>query len=139
VLYSSKAAMIDTKDIKKIAQARLRDAEVLAAAKRYEGAIYLCGYAVELGLKARICKTLKWQGFPSSRKEFDGYQSFKIHDLDVLLHLTGIEDRIKTKLFAEWSAVAAWDPESRYNPVGNASPLDAHLMISSTKSLLAKL
>lgn len=131
--------MIDTKNIKKIAKARLRDAEVLAAANRCEGAIYLCGYAVELGLKARICKTLKWPGFPSSRKEFEGYQSFKTHDLDVLLHLTGIEDHIKTQLFAEWSAVAAWDPESRYNPVGNASPSDAHLMISSAKSLLAKL
>jgi hypothetical protein len=131
--------MIDTKNIKEIAKARLRDAEVLAASDRFEGAIYLCGYAVELGLKSRICKTLKWSGFPSSRKEFEGYQSFRTHNLDVLLHLTGIEDRIKTKLFAEWSAVAAWDPESRYNPVGNVSPSDAHLMISSAKLLLAKL
>jgi len=54
----------------------------------------------------------KWAGFPSTRKEFEGYHSFKTHDLDVLLHLTGIEGRIKTQLFAEWSAVAAWDPES---------------------------
>ncbi|PKN39345.1 MAG: hypothetical protein CVU62_03890 [Deltaproteobacteria bacterium HGW-Deltaproteobacteria-2] len=131
--------MIDTKNVKKIAKARLRDAEVLANANRCEGAIYLCGYAVELGLKARICKTLKWQGFPFSKKEFEGYQSFKTHDLDVLLHLTGIEDRVKTHFFAEWSSVAAWDPESRYNPVGNATQADAYLMISSAKSLLDKL
>lgn len=131
--------MIVTKEIKKIAKARLKDAEVLAASHRYEGAIYLCGYAVELGLKARICTTLKWPGFPSTKKEFDGYHSFKTHNLDVLLHLTGIEDRIKTQLFAEWSAVAEWDPESRYNPIGNASLSDMHLMISSAKSLLAKL
>ncbi len=51
--------MLDKKEVKKIARARLKDAEVLAASRRYEGAIYLCGYAVELGLKARICKTLK--------------------------------------------------------------------------------
>jgi len=131
--------MIDTKDIKKIAKARLKDAEALLASRRYEGAIYLCGYAVELGLKARICKTLKWAGFPSTRKEFEGYQSFKTHDLDVLLHLTGIEGRIKTQLFAQWSAVAAWDPESRYNSIGKASPTDAHLMVSAAKSLLVKL
>jgi len=131
--------MIDIKNIKKIARARLRDAEVLAVSNRFEDAIYLCGYAVELGLKARICKALKWSGFPSTRKEFEGYQSFKTHDLDVLLHLTGIEDRIKTKLLAEWSAVAAWDPESRYNPIGNASSSDAQLMITSAKLLLAKL
>jgi hypothetical protein len=131
--------MINTKEIKNIARARLQDAEVLVASRRYEGAIYLCGYAVELGLKARICKTLKWSGFPSTRKELEGYHSFKTHNLDVLLHLTGMEDRIKTRLFAEWSAVAEWDPESRYNPIGNASPTDANLMVSAAKSLLARL
>lgn len=131
--------MIDTKNIKKIAKARLKDAQILAESNRFEGAIYLCGYAVELGLKARICKTLNWPSFPSTRKEFEGYQSFKTHDLDVLLHLTGIEGQIKTKLLAEWSAVAAWDPDSRYNPAGNASSSDADLMITSAKTLLAKL
>jgi HEPN domain-containing protein len=131
--------MISTKDMKAIARARLKDAETLAASKRHEGAIYLCGYAVELGLKARVCKTLKWPGFPSSQKEFQGYSSFKTHNLDILLHLTGAEDKIKSELFAEWSIVAAWDPESRYNPVGNVSLSDAQQMISSTKALLAKL
>ena len=129
--------MIDKKVIKRIAQARLKDAQVLAAANRYEGAIYLCGYAVELALKARICKTLKWQGWPSGGKEFDGYQSFKTHDLDVLLHISGIEERIKTQRFKEWSAVAAWEPEYRYNPIGTASAFDAYLMIVSTAVLLA--
>lgn len=131
--------MINTQDIKKIAKARLKDAEILAASHRYEGAIYLCGYAVELGLKARVCKTLKWSGFPGSNKEFQGYQSFKTHNLDILLHLTGVEDKIKAELFAEWSVVATWDPESRYNPIGNISATDAQQMISSTKSILAKL
>ena len=131
--------MLDKKEIKKIARARLKEAEVLAASHRYEGAIYLCGYAVELGLKARICKTLKWPGYPSSKNEFNKYRSFKTHNLDVLLHLTGIEDRVKTTLFAEWSAVTGWDPESRYNPVGNVSSHDARLMISSAKALLARL
>ena len=131
--------MLDKNEIKKLARARLKEAEVLAASRRYEGAIYLCGYAVELGLKARICITLKWSGYPSSRNEFKGYRSFKTHDLDVLLHLTGIEDRVKTALFVEWSAVTEWDPESRYNPIGNVSSHDAQLMISSAKTLLAKL
>ena len=131
--------MISTGDLKNIAKARLDDAETLAASHRYEGAIYLCGYAVELGLKLRVCKTLKWPGFPGSTKEFQGYQSFKTHNLDILLHLTGVEDKIKTELFAEWSVVAAWNPESRYNPVGNVSFADVQQMISSTKSLMARL
>ncbi len=131
--------MISIKDMETIAKARLKDAEVLARSKRYEGAIYLCGYAVEIGLKARICKTLKWQGFPNSSKEFQGYTSFKTHNLDILLHLTGIEAKIKSQLFADWSIVAAWDPELRYNPIGNISASDAQQMISSSKVLLAKL
>ena len=131
--------MLDKKEIKKIAKARLKDAEVLVAARRYEGAIYLCGYAVELGLKARICRILKWPGYPSTNSEFKDYRSFKTHNLDVLLHLTGVEEKIKAELFAEWSAVTVWDPESRYNPIGNASSTDAKLMLSSASSLLAKL
>lgn len=131
--------MISNQEITKIAKARLKDAEVLAASRRYEGAIYLCGYAVELGLKTRICKTLKWPGFPSTNNEFNDYRSFKTHNLDVLLHLSGIEGRIKATLFAEWSAVAEWDPESRYNPIGHVTSADAQLMLSSAKSLLAKL
>ena len=131
--------MIDKREIKRIARARLRDAEVLVAGGRYEGAIYLCGYAVELGLKARICKTLKWEGWPSEGNEFAGYQSLKTHKLDVLLHLSGIEERIKTQLFAEWSDVAKWEPECRYYPVGRAPVVDVYLMISSAKVLLGVL
>lgn len=131
--------MLDRKDLTKLAKARLKDAEALVVARRYEGAIYVCGHAVELGLKARICRTLKWSGFPANNNEFKDYRSFKTHNLDVLLHLTGIEDRIKTQLLAEWSAVAEWDPESRYNPTGNASLSDAVLMITSAKAVLAKL
>ena len=51
--------MIQTNDIKDIARARLQDADILLTSGRYDGAIYLCGYAIELALKARICQTLK--------------------------------------------------------------------------------
>jgi len=82
--------------LRQAARARIKDAEVLLTAKRYDGAAYICGYALELGLKARICRTLKWSGYPSTNKEFANYRSFKTHDLDVLLHLSGIEEKIKT-------------------------------------------
>ncbi|MHB8792555.1 MAG: HEPN domain-containing protein [Thermoleophilia bacterium] len=131
--------MIDKNQMKKIARARLGDAQVLLDYKRYEGAIYVCGYAVELALKVRICKTLKWTSFPTSRNEFSNYRSFKTHNLDVLLHLCGIENRIKTELLAEWSAVAQWDPEARYKPIGSANKSDATLMIDATETLLRTL
>jgi HEPN domain-containing protein len=49
--------MISRTDLRAIARALLRDAEALLAAKRYDGAFHICGYAVELALKARICRT----------------------------------------------------------------------------------
>ena len=131
--------MLATSEIRRIALARLRDAEVLLSAKRYDGAVYLCGYAVELALKARICKTLKWPGYPESNKEFERLASFKIHDLDVLLRLTGREASVKTGFLVEWSAVAAWNPEARYRPIGSANAGDAKLMLESATVLLKKL
>jgi HEPN domain-containing protein len=75
--------MISTKDLRAIARARLRDAQVLLRAKRFDAAFYLCGYAIELALKARICRTLKWPGFPESAQDFKGFQLVKTHDLEV--------------------------------------------------------
>jgi len=85
--------MITRSDLTKIARARLRDAEVLYRSQRYDGAIYLCGYAVEIALKAKICKTLSWLGYPSTGGEFQNYQSFRTHNLHVLLRLSGVEEK----------------------------------------------
>ena len=131
--------MIPASDLRKIAKARLTDATVLLAARRYDGAVYLCGYAVELKLKARICRTLKWTGFPSSGGEFSDYRSFKTHDLDVLLHLSGLEGKIKPAFLTEWSIVSQWNPESRYQAIGSVSASDASTMINSTRTLVAQI
>lgn len=128
--------MILIKDLRRIVKARLSDSEVLLKNHRYEGAIYLCGYAVEIGLKIKICKRLNWTGFPEIRSEFTNYQSFKTHDLDVLLHLSGVESKIKTKFFADWSIIALWDPESRYKTIGTAKMVDAKNMITASKNIL---
>jgi HEPN domain-containing protein len=128
--------MIDRGDILTLARERLKDAEVLLESQRYDGAVYLGGYVVELALKARICETLKWQGFPQTNSEFQNYRSFKTHNLDVLLRLSGVEGVIKGRYFAEWSAVATWDPEARYNPIGSASRADAELLVESAKAIL---
>lgn len=77
-------------------------------------AVYLCGYIVELALKARICRTLKWSTFPEKRSEFEGLQSFKTHDLAVLFRLSGREPFVRVSLFAEWTIFKEWNPEVRY-------------------------
>lgn len=131
--------MLKRLDIQLIAQARLKDAEVLFEAKRYEGAVYLCGYVVELGLKYKICKTLNWDGYPLTRKQFQNYSSFKTHKLNVLLRLSGAEENIKSKFLAEWSVVSEWDPEDRYQPIGNIKEEDAKLMLESVTTISGEL
>jgi hypothetical protein len=89
--------MISTKELRAIARARLRDAEVLLRSKRFDGAFYLCGYAIELALKVRICRTLKWSGFPESGQDFKGLQSVKTHDLAILPPVFGNRESSKSK------------------------------------------
>ena len=94
---------------------------------------------MEIALKARICETLHWAGYPSTNSEFRDYQTFRTHNLDVLLSLAGVEHEILTDALAEWSAVAYWDPEIRYYPVGSVSEAAAQSMIDATTVLLAKI
>ncbi len=128
--------MISVSELDGIAAARLDDAKALLAAGRYDGAIYLCGYAVEVALKARICRILNWPDFPATRSEFQAYKSFQTHELDVLLRLSGQEQKIKQQHFADWNNLAVWKSESRYNVVGTAQKVDAEAMIKSAEQLL---
>lgn len=128
--------MISRADLRSIARERLRDARVLLRQGRYDGAIYLGGYVVELALKERICRTLKWPEFPHAPKEFKEYQSFKTHNLEVLLKLSGVEARIKVKHFAEWSAVVRWNPEDRYKPGGTTTLAAAQDLVDAAALLL---
>ena len=75
--------MLSVDELRSISGTRLEDAQTLFTAGRYDGVVYLCGYAVELALKARICETLNWDGYPSTNREFWDYQSFRTHDLKV--------------------------------------------------------
>ncbi len=126
--------MIAVSDLLTIAKERLSDAEALLIAERYDGAVYLCGYAVEIALKHRICLTLNWDGFPQTNKEFENYRSLKTHDLVVLLNFTGISATINKAYLDEWSAVVSWNPESRYQPASKTIE-DAERMVSSAKTL----
>jgi hypothetical protein len=129
--------MVLTADLRATAQARLADAQILLANGRFDGAGYICGYAVELMLKARICDTLSWTGYPDTPHEFQNLRSFRTHNLDVLLVLSGRENVIKSPAhFADWSIVAGWNPEARYYPIGAISPADAQVYVDSTQTLL---
>jgi HEPN domain-containing protein len=128
--------MISRSDLRQIAQARLQDARVLRDRGRYDGAVYVCGYAVEVALKARICRTLKWAGFPETTREFEGKLSLRIHNLDLLLSFSGIEAMIQSRYLPEWSAVTGWTPELRYQIAGTVTQSEANQMIAGATVLV---
>jgi HEPN domain-containing protein len=131
--------MLTRRELLNLARARIKDARALFDSKRYDGSYYLCGYVLEHALKARIVSTLKWDGFPSTAKEFEKFKSFKTHDLGTLLSMTGREKKLRAIYMTEWSTVTEWDPETRYRPVGSADRRDAARMIDSVERLLTAL
>ncbi len=105
--------MIPKKELIQLCKARAEDAKALFKAKRYDGAVYTCGYVVELALKIRICKTLKWDNFPPTSSQ--DFKAFKSHNLNFLLTCSGREAQIKNKYFNQWSFFTSnWNSEMRY-------------------------
>lgn len=119
--------MTPCEDLARAARARLADARALLSKRRHDAAIYLCGYAVEIALKVRICRTLKWAEFPSTAREFEreGLRSFQTHSLGNLVKLSGVESHVKSHYMAEWPTVGKWDPEARHAPGGSATRQEA--------------
>lgn len=116
----------------------LRAAKLLRTRRSYDASVYLCGYAVEIALKARICRMLKWTtGFPETNAEFQEKGTLlKTHNLKVLLEYTAIQDRVRLTLLNEWSLLIGWSPEQRYNPIGTKDLDDADEMIAAAQKLL---
>ncbi len=129
--------MIAITDLNKTAREYLRAAKLLRTGRSYDVAIYLCGYAVEIALKARNCRTLHWTtGFPETTAEFKLKSNLKTHDFEALLEFTGLQDRIKLRYFADWAIVNKWKPEQRYSPPGTKTLAEADDMIQATQNLL---
>ncbi len=129
--------MISLHDLKILCIDRLEDANILYKANRYDGAFYMSGYVVEMGLKKRICETLDWDEFPpKNSKDFSKF--YKTHDLEILLQLSGVEKRIRTNFLPEWSVVMNWNPEKRYTSRTHTEQ-SALTMINASEILLKNL
>ena len=110
-------------DIQALADVKLKEAECLFNNGFYNGAYYLGGYAVELLLKAKVCKTLKIDDFFASKGSKPGkpemYKQFRVHDYTQLLILSGIYPDFEAELAnvafkKHWSLVSAWNEGTRY-------------------------
>ncbi|MGV3533493.1 MAG: DNA-binding protein [Chthoniobacteraceae bacterium] len=95
---------------------RAREAKVLFKAREYSGAYYLCGYAVECALKARIAKTVQRYDFPNK----DFATKVFVHDLGALLNHAQLtkefqaDSKISPQLEIDWAFVKDWSEKKRY-------------------------
>jgi len=118
------------KDLQELSRLRLREANALYKARLYDGCVYLAGYAVELALKARICRLLRVKEYPLSG---DIGRSFRVHNLEQLKLLAGLTPEIDVKrnkeLFDNWSKAVEWDPEQRYDAPGKYNDKTAKVIL----------
>ena len=104
-------------DLQKLAQIRTEEAEALLRAKKWAGAYYLAGYAVECGLKACIAKKTKRHDFPPD-KDFVG--KCYTHKLETLVVQAGVQVIFEAARTADpdlnvnWNIVTYWDEKARY-------------------------
>lgn len=129
--------MLTKQNLYQIAKSRYDEAGILLANNKADGAVYLCGYALELILKLRIVKTLDWDGYPEGG-EFNDYKSFKVHNLNVLLRLSGLEKKIQADnvIYARWQIANRWDSTKRYKAIGTVSNPEAQDIIEATKDTI---
>lgn len=130
--------MISKKDLYDLAKCRFNEAKILQTNHMPEGAVYLCGYALELILKRKIVEVLDWDGYPDTDQEFKGLGSFKIHDPERLLMLSGLEKKMKAdnNIWAKWQIASVWDSEMRYKPIGKTTDADALKVLEATRQVV---
>jgi len=128
---------VNSNDFKELARIRLKEARVLLENGCYDGAYYLCGYAVECALKACIAKQTKRYDFPDKKTVVESYT----HDLEKLVSmrlvgmatpLLDLEQETKTdpKFGVNWNIVKDWKEDSRYKKVAEKDARDLYSAIA---------
>lgn len=105
-------------ELQRRANDRIADARALLAAKRWSGAYYLAGYAVECGLKACVLAFIERTGVIFEDKKYA--EKCWTHSLADLMQLSGlqadfdIDAAADADLLAKWGLVKDWTEASRY-------------------------
>ncbi|MBV4356119.1 hypothetical protein [Pinibacter aurantiacus] len=126
--------MIGLQTLKYLATQKLKDAEILMQNQRYNGAVYIMGYALEFSFKRKLSINLGFaSGFPETAGEMQQFpnqlaafntinggiplsqiRQIRNHKLTDLIKYSGAETRIKASYNNEWQLVCCWNPEKRY-------------------------
>ena len=140
---------MDTPDeIRKIAEQRLKEAEILFENDMLDGAFYLAGYSVELTLKAKISERFDVPNLFYAPYDNDNYENKKqclekssnerlaktkkqirsmvqTHDFDVLMLFCGLHSKYLTfiqsnqDVYTNIMLVETWTTNIRYKKIGS--------------------
>ena len=105
-------------ELQRLAKERIADAKALLVARRWSGAYYLAGYAVECGLKSCVLAHIERTGIIFEDRKYA--EKCWTHDLKELLLLTGLKGAFDNDaaadvgLFNNWDVVKDWTESSRY-------------------------
>lgn len=119
-------------DFQSLASERLLDAESLLASRRWSGAYYVSGYAVECALKACIAKLTRLYDFPDKTFAQNSYT----HDLEKLVMLAGLRNDLDNdtasnqNLSVNWSKVKDWREDTRYRRMEEADARELYSAIA---------
>lgn len=121
--------------LQELALLRLEEAETLYASGLYDGCAYLCGYVVELALKARLCAALGVTDYPEKGSRLR--EALKSHILEDLGLLAGMAHELTSSrpvLLANSSLVNEWRPEWRYEPKGSYDSKAAERLLDAIRT-----
>lgn len=130
--------MNSAQEIKDLVQLRLQEAHALLAMGHPDGAYYLGGYALELALKAIICKNWDVGDLfaDSNVHPKESIRVLKVHDLSRLLLFSGliekhkIEKRSNIIFSTYWNYVEKWHESARYDQ-GKYSTHEVQIFLNS--------
>lgn len=102
--------------LQQLTQQRLDEADDLLGINRVDAAFYLAGYAIEMALKAAICKTLDQPDFYKPDRTLKGsrlvqdkvLREFKTHNYNDLLVLSGLSNKLDDAMAVDPQIETAW-------------------------------
>jgi HEPN domain-containing protein len=129
---------VKRRDLQELASTRLKDAQILFHNRRFDGAYYLAGYAVECAIKACVARKTQRYDFPDKELAVQVYT----HDLTKLLKPAGIaqvweqELRADRALELKWGVVKDWTEQSRYSTHSRQKAKDMLEAVEGSQGIL---
>jgi hypothetical protein len=124
-------------ELRRLTRERVLDAKALLANRRWSGAYYLVGYALECALKSCILALVERTGVIFEDKKYA--ERCWTHNLEDLVQHAGLEDELEAALKSDpelltfWGYAKDWNESSRYTRTPKARAVRLYKAITDAK------